>query len=253
MPRSPAPTRPARAAAPRGRRDQRYCLDCGLMLPEVAGTVAGLRRRWLRRLGWYPGRLGLAVAADAARRGSRCGRGDRDQRAASGAGHRRSRLTDARRLPVRRAGRPVDRRTAPATRGQAADGTRAGSRQHPDGCAWPATRTAGRSSSSPIRRRPAARPRSRHGDAGREGAASRRSGSSIRAVRQPAAGLLRRLSADLRLEDRCRRGRRDGARQVRRRLRQIRADAVQPAAAGCTLTRSFAFGLKTFVTAPETV
>jgi hypothetical protein len=33
----------------------RYCLDCGLALPEVTGTVASLRRRWLRRLGWYPG------------------------------------------------------------------------------------------------------------------------------------------------------------------------------------------------------
>ncbi len=35
--------------------DQRYCLECGLALPNVAGTVPGLRRRWLRRLGWYPG------------------------------------------------------------------------------------------------------------------------------------------------------------------------------------------------------
>jgi hypothetical protein len=49
--------------------DQRYCLDCGLLLPEVEGRVAGLRRRWLRVLGWYPGDfvwaalLGLCVAA----------------------------------------------------------------------------------------------------------------------------------------------------------------------------------------------
>ncbi len=33
----------------------RYCLDCGLRLPIVAGAVPALRRRWLRRLGWYPG------------------------------------------------------------------------------------------------------------------------------------------------------------------------------------------------------
>src|ERR671931_34429 len=33
----------------------RYCLACGLKLPVVAGTVPALRRRWLRRLGWYPG------------------------------------------------------------------------------------------------------------------------------------------------------------------------------------------------------
>jgi hypothetical protein len=33
----------------------RYCLDCGLRLPIVAGAVPALRRGWLRRLGWYPG------------------------------------------------------------------------------------------------------------------------------------------------------------------------------------------------------
>src|SRR5581483_10195641 len=35
--------------------DQRYCLDCGLLLPVVSGTLPALRRRWLRRFGWYPG------------------------------------------------------------------------------------------------------------------------------------------------------------------------------------------------------
>ena len=35
--------------------DQRYCLDCGLQLPEVTGRLASLRRRWIRRFGWYPG------------------------------------------------------------------------------------------------------------------------------------------------------------------------------------------------------
>jgi hypothetical protein len=35
--------------------DQRYCLECGLALPVVTGTVPALRRRWMRRLGWYPG------------------------------------------------------------------------------------------------------------------------------------------------------------------------------------------------------
>jgi hypothetical protein len=34
---------------------QQYCVECGLRLPPVRGLVAGLRRRWLRRLGWYPG------------------------------------------------------------------------------------------------------------------------------------------------------------------------------------------------------
>jgi hypothetical protein len=35
--------------------DQQYCLECGLKLPRVTGRVAGLRRRWIRRFGWYPG------------------------------------------------------------------------------------------------------------------------------------------------------------------------------------------------------
>jgi hypothetical protein len=36
-------------------RDQRYCLDCGLQLPAVTGTLPRLRRVWMRRVGWYPG------------------------------------------------------------------------------------------------------------------------------------------------------------------------------------------------------
>jgi hypothetical protein len=49
--------------------DQQYCLDCGLLLPQVGGTVPALRRRWLRAFGWYPGDfiwpalLALLVAA----------------------------------------------------------------------------------------------------------------------------------------------------------------------------------------------
>jgi hypothetical protein len=35
--------------------DQRYCLDCGLELPPVRGRLPALRRRWIRRFGWYPG------------------------------------------------------------------------------------------------------------------------------------------------------------------------------------------------------
>jgi hypothetical protein len=34
---------------------QEYCVECGLRLPAVDGTVPRLRRRWLRRFGWYPG------------------------------------------------------------------------------------------------------------------------------------------------------------------------------------------------------
>lgn len=43
-----------RCGAPRSA-DQEYCVECGLRLPSVTGTVPGLRRRWVRRLGWYPG------------------------------------------------------------------------------------------------------------------------------------------------------------------------------------------------------
>src|SRR6185295_15779842 len=35
--------------------DQRYCLECGFALPIVEGRIPRLRRRWLRRFGWYPG------------------------------------------------------------------------------------------------------------------------------------------------------------------------------------------------------
>ena len=44
-------------------------MECGFRLPPSYGVVPGLRRRWLRRVGWYPGDwiwtalLTLAVAA----------------------------------------------------------------------------------------------------------------------------------------------------------------------------------------------
>jgi hypothetical protein len=34
---------------------QGYCVECGLPLPVMVGAVPSLRRRWLRRVGWYPG------------------------------------------------------------------------------------------------------------------------------------------------------------------------------------------------------
>jgi len=49
--------------------DQRYCVECGLRLPLVAGGLAAWRRSWVRRLGWYPGDwvwLALLAAAVAA-------------------------------------------------------------------------------------------------------------------------------------------------------------------------------------------
>jgi hypothetical protein len=43
-----------RCGAPR-EPEQEYCVDCGLRLPPTKGAVPTLRRRWVRRLGWYPG------------------------------------------------------------------------------------------------------------------------------------------------------------------------------------------------------
>lgn len=43
-----------RCGTPR-EADQEYCIECGLRLPSVDGTVPRLRRRWVRQLGWYPG------------------------------------------------------------------------------------------------------------------------------------------------------------------------------------------------------
>jgi hypothetical protein len=43
-----------RCGAPR-ERNQEYCIECGLRLPTLIGAIPGLRRRWVRRLGWYPG------------------------------------------------------------------------------------------------------------------------------------------------------------------------------------------------------
>jgi len=43
-----------RCGTPRAA-DQEYCIECGLRLPEVNGTIPQLRRRWVRTFGWYPG------------------------------------------------------------------------------------------------------------------------------------------------------------------------------------------------------
>lgn len=49
--------------------DQNYCLECGDALPVVSGRIAAARRKWLARIGWYPGDwvwLSLATLAVAA-------------------------------------------------------------------------------------------------------------------------------------------------------------------------------------------
>jgi hypothetical protein len=43
-----------RCGAPR-TAEQEYCVECGLRLPAVKGRLPSLRRRWIRRVGWYPG------------------------------------------------------------------------------------------------------------------------------------------------------------------------------------------------------
>jgi hypothetical protein len=43
-----------RCGTPR-EADQQYCLECGLALPSTSGRIPSLRRRWIRRVGWYPG------------------------------------------------------------------------------------------------------------------------------------------------------------------------------------------------------
>jgi hypothetical protein len=50
--------------------DQRYCLQCGDELPVVTGRLPAMRRRWIARIGWYPGdwvwlSLGTLVVAAA--------------------------------------------------------------------------------------------------------------------------------------------------------------------------------------------
>jgi len=35
--------------------DQHYCLHCGDALPIVTGRIPAMRRRWIARIGWYPG------------------------------------------------------------------------------------------------------------------------------------------------------------------------------------------------------
>jgi hypothetical protein len=65
--------------------DEAYCLACGLRLPQVNGRVPALRRRWIRRFGWYPGdwiwisllTLLVAAAGAAASIGLTVHRGDR--------------------------------------------------------------------------------------------------------------------------------------------------------------------------------
>jgi hypothetical protein len=66
-------TTPLELACPRcgatREPEQEFCLECGLKLPTTTGTLARVRRGWVKRIGWYPGDwvwttlLALLVAA----------------------------------------------------------------------------------------------------------------------------------------------------------------------------------------------
>ena len=66
-----------RCGAPRDAASA-HCIECGLRLPELHGAVASFRRRWVRRIGWYPGDWVwaplLALRPRDRRRGGRRGR-----------------------------------------------------------------------------------------------------------------------------------------------------------------------------------
>src|SRR5947208_1447203 len=53
--------------------DQQYCLECGLVLPEVSGRLPSWRRRWIRRLGWYPKTNGRPSALQSASKAAHSG------------------------------------------------------------------------------------------------------------------------------------------------------------------------------------
>ena len=207
-------------------RDQRYCLDCGLRAARRStGRLPSLRRRWIRRFGWYPGRLGLGLAADAGRRGRRAPR-PRSRSPTIGRKRQRGRRSPPpdRRLR-RRADAGPDRdddRSNTSTLPTAPEPERRRRRDRGPRngrFAWPANengwtivlvsypKTNGRRLGA---RRQAAQ-------AAKAGLA--RSGSSTRRATRASSPATRRLHRDLRLEGRRRRrASRQRARRVRRRL-----------------------------------
>ena len=147
-----------RCGAARAASD-RYCLDCGLQAAGRRGDGARLAARLAAAARLVSGRLGLAVAPDAARRCRRCRRCDRDHDEQTREQADRARPP---RLGSRSASPPavstthtvVNTATLPAA-------PEPGAGVRPNGrTAWPPASTAGRSCSSPTRRPAVARPRS---------------------------------------------------------------------------------------------
>ena len=179
------------------------------------GALAAMRRRWIARIGWYPGDWVWVVARDARRRGGR--RSRRDRRSAStGADAHQAFEAAAAAIPVRDAGarcrqRATARRDRHLARSRPRPSRSAGAAERPT--SGRRTRPAGRSSSSPTRRRSAIRRRSTTAtQAAKAGLAQVGIVDSSR-LREPPARVLRRLHRHLRLAG-GRRRRRRTARQA---------------------------------------
>jgi hypothetical protein len=127
-----------RCGAPR-ERTQEYCIECALRLPGLRGTIPVLRRRWVRRLGWYPGDwvwvslLTLAVAAAGAAAAIAFGGGTTSEAATTAvapAPHRLPGVTTAGLPAAPEPGASTRPKTTPAQAPSAANGR----------LAWPAGR-----------------------------------------------------------------------------------------------------------------
>src|SRR6478735_6005251 len=165
---------------------QRFCLECGLALPNVEGRVPALRRRWLRRFGWYPGDwvwislLTLLVAAAGAAAAIAL---TVEQRDAGGETFKLSTqvsVAEPTAVPTTSPAATVDTSTLPTA---------------PEPTTTSKAPPAGRARD----RRPGRLPRPAPGRDPR-----------LEPVRQPAARLPRGLHGHLRLTERCRRGRQHG-------------------------------------------
>ena len=185
-------------------------IQCGDALPVVTGRLASMRRRWVARIGWYPGDwmwLALATLVVRPRAQSSPSPCPSTGRARIGRSRQLERPCPyaSPRGRSRRA-RPRRRRATPRT-----------SRRRPSRARWhpgaagrcgPRTRPAGRSSSSRIRK---PRPSSGavNGDEGGQGRAHPGRRGRLEPLREPPARVLRRLHRHLPLAGGRRRRRRN--------------------------------------------
>ena len=237
--------------------DQNYCLACGDALPVVSGRLAGARRTWLARIGWYPGDwvwLSLATLVVAAA-GAAVAIAVSEHRHS---GHRGfetvangvSLREPATQVPA--AGRRRPRPTPPSSRRPR---SRAARRQGTAAPSGPRTRPAGRSPSSLPKTfgHPQALDTATQG--GEEGPQPGRSRRLVE-LREPPARLLRRLRRNLRHARRGGRRRRDrpaGRFPARTRARspaELRGVARRPAGYGAFVAMLAFTNLETFADTP---